>query len=93
MELFIFKRAYIRWEICATKLIGLIVGRQIKKSCVTVPFLLCFILYFRAISTYKPPRAYIRRGDLTGGGFFCVTSLGVYTWRGLFSEFYFIYSF
>ena len=50
MEEFIFKGAYIRWEICGTKSIGLIVGRQIKKSCVTVPFLLCFILYFRAIS-------------------------------------------
>ena len=30
--------------------------------------------------------AYIWRGDLTEG--FCVTSLGAYTWRGLFSEFY-----
>ena len=59
-----------------------------KKKCVTVPFLLCFILYFRAICKYKPPGAYIRRGDLTedflwGGG-------RAYIWRGLFSEFYHI---
>ena len=30
-------------------------------------FLLCFTLYLRAISKYKPPGAYIRRGDLTEG--------------------------
>ena len=29
--------------------------------------LLCFNLYLWAISTYKPPRAYIRRGDLMEG--------------------------
>ena len=37
---------------------------SLKKKCVTVPFLLCFILYFRAICKCKPPGAYIRRGDL-----------------------------
>ena len=36
-----------------------------------LPFLLCFTLYSRANSKYKPPRgAYIRRGDLTEG-FLC----------------------
>ena len=30
-------------------------------------FLLCFILYLRAITKYRLPRAYIRRGDLTKG--------------------------
>ena len=30
-----------------------------------VPFLLWFILYFEAISKYKSPGAYIRRGYLT----------------------------
>ena len=30
-------------------------------------------------------KAYFLRGDLTEG--FCVTSLGAYTWRGLFLEF------
>ena len=34
---------------------------------VTVPFLLCFILCLRALSKYKPPRAYIRGGDFTEG--------------------------
>ena len=39
-------------EICITKSIGLaIVGRQTnKKLCVTLLFLLCFILHLRAIS-------------------------------------------
>ena len=33
-----------------------------------LPFLLCFSLYSRAHSKYKPPRgAYIRRSDLTEG--------------------------
>ena len=33
----------------------------------------CFVtLYLRAISTYKPPGAYIRRGDLTDFFFFFV---------------------
>ena len=33
-----------------------------------LPFLLCFTLYLRAISEYKPPEgAYIWRSDLTEG--------------------------
>ena len=39
---------------------------KLKNLCVTVTLLICFILYLRAISKYKPPGAYIRRGDLTG---------------------------
>ena len=63
-----------------------------------VQFLLCFIVNLRAISKYKPPGAYIWRGDLTEG--FCVTSLGggrvifggACTWRGLyFRDFTVIY--
>ena len=38
-----------------------------KTVYVTVPFLLCFILYLRALSKYKLPGAYIRRCDLTKG--------------------------
>ena len=38
-----------------------IVGRRY------LPFLLCLTLYLRAISKYKPPGAYIWRGDLTEG--------------------------
>ena len=61
-----------------------------------LPFLLCFALYLKATSKYKPPPggggAYIRRGDLTEG-FLCYEFAGLifggaYTWRGLFSEFY-----
>ena len=55
-------------------------------------FLLCFTLYLRAISKYKPPGAYIWRGDLTEGFFrYEFGGLifgGAYTRRGLFSEFY-----
>ena len=33
-----------------------------------LPFLLCFALYLRAISKYKPPgKAYVCRGDVTEG--------------------------
>ena len=63
-----------------------------KNLHVTAPFLPCFILYFRALSKYKPPGAYIRRGDLTEGflryEFEGLIFGGAYTWRGLFSEFY-----
>ena len=38
-----------------------------KNIFVTVSFSLRFILYLRTISKYKPPAAYIRRGDLTEG--------------------------
>ena len=49
-------------------------------------------LYLRAIFPLQAPRAYIWRGDLTEG--FCTLPVWglifgrVYTWRGLFSEFY-----
>ena len=70
-----------------------IVVSQIQKLYVTVPFLLCFtISYLRAITKYKPPGAYIRKGDLTEGflsyEFGGLIFGGAYTWRGSFSEFY-----
>ena len=46
-----------------------------------------FFILWRAIS-HKPPAACIRKGDLTKGHSFCVTTEGGYNWRGLFSEFY-----
>ena len=65
-----FGGAYVRREICIIKSVGLdCSGKEMY-----VPFLLCLTLYSRANSKYKPPRAYIRRGDLTGG--FCLTILG-----------------
>ena len=54
---------------CTIDWVSLILGRQIKKVSVPVTFLLYFVLYLRAISKYKPPRAHIRRGDLTEGIF------------------------
>ena len=40
-----------------------------------LPFFLCFTLYLRAISKYKPPRGLYLEGRFNGG-FFCVTALG-----------------
>ena len=59
--------------------------------------LLCFALYLRASSEYKPPGGLIFGGAIKRR-VFCVTSFffggggaifgGAYTWKGLFSEFY-----
>ena len=49
-------------------LASLVVGRNLL-------FLLCFTLYLRAISKYKPPGGLYLEGRFNGG-FFCVTSLG-----------------
>ena len=64
----IFGGAYIRRGLCTEGNLrfkidwaSLIVGRKFT-------VLLCFTLYLRAISKYKPPRGLIfRRGDLTEG--------------------------
>ena len=61
--------AYLRREICVSKLMGLAI--QLEGNS---PALLCFTLYLRAISKYNSVGAYAWRGDLTEG--FCVTSLG-----------------
>ena len=53
---------------------------------------LCFTLYLRAISKYKPPGGLYLEGRFNGGflryRFEGLIFGGVYTWRGLFSEFY-----
>ena len=49
--------------------------------------LLCFTLYFRAVSKYKPPGGLYLEGRFNGG-FLCYEVWGAYIWRGLFSEFY-----
>ena len=84
----IFGGAYLRKEICVSKSIGL--PLYLEEN---LPFLLCFTLYLRAISKYKPlRRAYIWRGDLMEGflrfEFGGLLFGGAYKWRGLFSEFY-----
>ena len=48
---------------------------------------LCFTLYLRAISKYKPPRELILEGRFNRG-FFALGVWTAYIWRGLFSEFY-----
>ena len=58
--------------------------------CLTVQFLLCFIMNLKTVSKYTPPRAYFWRGDLTEG-FLRYSVWGAYTWRGLLSEFFAIY--
>ena len=59
-----------------------------------LPFFLCFTLYLRAISEYKPPGGLYLEGRFNGGVFaspvWGAYNLfgGAYTWRGLFSGFY-----
>ena len=52
-----------------------------------LPLFLCFTLYLRVISQYKPPGGLYLEGRFNGG--FCTLRVwGAYTWRGLFSKFY-----
>ena len=57
-----------------------------------LPFLLCFTLYLRAISKYKPPGGLNLEGRFNRGflhyEFGGLIFGGAYTWRGLFLEFY-----
>ena len=59
---------------------SLIVGRKIT-------VLLCFTLYLREISKYKPPGGLYLEGRFNGG-FFALPVWGAYIWKGLSSEFY-----
>ena len=82
LEGLIYGGAYVRREICVSKLIGLalFLGRKFT-------VFLYFTLYLRAISKYSLPG-----GLIFGGAFlrrvFCVRSLGggAYFWRGLYME-------
>ena len=66
MEGLIFGGAYVRREMCVSKLIKLACsGKEIHHFCFV---LLCIR---GKIPSTSPPGAYIRRGDLTEG--FCVT--------------------
>ena len=55
----IFGGAYLRTEICVSKLIGLALWLEGN-----LPFLLCFTLYLRANSKYKPPGGLIFGGAI-----------------------------
>ena len=58
-------------------------------------FLLCFTLYLRTISEYKPPGGLYLEGRFNGGvlhkEFGVLIFGGAFTWRGLFSKFYGIF--
>ena len=87
MEGLIFGGAYLWREIGVSQSIGL--ALQLEGN---LPVLLCFTLYLRAISKYKPPGGLYLKGRFNGG-FFALRVWGLifggaYTWRGLFSEFY-----
>ena len=89
LEGLIFGWAYLRRESCVSKSIGLALQLDVN-----LPFLLCFVLYLRAISKYKPLGGLHLEGRFNGG-FFALRVWGggllfggAYTQRGLFSEFY-----
>ena len=62
--------------------VSLILGRKFT-------VFLCFTLYLRAISKYKPPGGgnfYLE--ERFNGGFYALRVWGACIWRGFFSEFY-----
>ena len=64
LEGLILGGAYIRWQFCVTKPIGLASSSKLnlkKKKCVTVSFLPCFILYLGEFRSISP------RGLILGG--------------------------
>ena len=95
MEWLILGGAYIRWEFCVTKPIGLASSSKVnfkKNMSHRIVFALFYFVFGGNFQVYKPPGAYFRRGDLTKGflsyDFGGLIFGGAYTWRGLFSEFY-----
>ena len=74
MEWLIFGGAYVRREVCVSKLIGVVYSLEGN-----LPFLLCFTLYLRAIFQVQAPGGLIfggGGGDLTEG-FFCYEFVGL----------------
>ena len=65
LEALIFGGTYLRKEICVSKSIGQALWLEIN-----LPFLLCFTLYLRAISKYKPPGGVYLEGLIHGGAYF-----------------------
>ena len=80
MEVLIFEGAYQWREICVSKSIGLALHLEVN-----LPFLLCFTLYLRAISKYKPPGGLYLEGRFNGG-FFALRVSGAYISKGLYME-------
>ena len=78
MEGLIFGGAYLRREICVSKSIELALWLE-----GILLFLLCFTLYLRAISKYKPPGGLYLEGQFNAG-FFALRVWGAYIQRCLF---------
>ena len=72
MEGLIFGGAYLRKDICVSKSIGPALYLEGN-----LPFLLCFALYLRATSKYKPPGGLYSEGRFNGG-FFALRVWGAY---------------
>ena len=83
LEGLIFGGAYLRREICVSKLIGLALQSEVNLS-----FLLCFTLYLRAIFQVQAHWWGLYLDGRFNGGFFALPVWGAYIWRGLFLEFY-----
>ena len=79
MEGLLFEGAYLWREICVSKSIGLALHMEGN-----LPFLLCFTLYFRAIS--KNTRVGIYLEGRFNGGFSELRVWGAYIWRGFYME-------
>ena len=83
----IFGWAYVWWEICVSKSVGLACSGK-----VIYHFALFYFVFKGKFQVQAPCGAYIRRGVLTEGflhyDFGGLIFGGAYTWRGLFSDFY-----
>ena len=80
LEGLIFGGAYLWRAICVSKSSGLALQLEGNLS-----FLLCFTLYLRAISEYKPPGSLYMEGRFNGR-FFVLQVWGAYIWRGSYME-------
>ena len=81
LEGLIFGGAYLRRQICNSKSIGLALYLEVN-----LPSLLCFTLYLRQFSKYKPPGSLYLEGQFNRGGFFTLPVWGAYIWRVLYLE-------
>ena len=86
LEGLIFEGAYIWREICFSKSIGL--ALQFEGN---LPLLLCFTLYLRAISKYKPARGGLHLEGRFNGGFLRYEFGGFIFGGAYHQEFYGIY--
>ena len=76
----VFGGAYVRWEICVSKSIGLACsGKEIYHSCFV---LLCIR---GQIPSTSPPGGLYPEGRFNGG-LFALRFCGAYIWRGLYME-------